>query len=396
MLFTALPACGQAQPLDEPVTPVDEAPAATGWKAVEVVGGLQRPWGIAFLPDDNFDNGLTALITEKPGRLRVMVDGELRDAAVTGLPEIFAGGQGGLMDVSLHPYFEDTRFVYITYSAGNGQSNYTALARGVLSDDMTALENVEVIFEVNERKRGGQHFGSRILWLPDDTMLLSIGDGGNPPSSVEGKLARDHAQDTHAHLGKTLRLDDNGAPAPANPFMADPDAFGAVYTLGHRNIQGMDIHPETLQVWATEHGARGGDELNLIEPGNNYGWPEATYSREYAGPRISDRTSIDGAIDPVIVWTPCIAPSGLAFYTGDADGNAALSDWQGDLFAGGLVLRQIRRIKFDENNQPIPGAEGQETLQFNSRIRDVRNGPDGFLYVLTDEGNGQLLRIEAE
>ncbi|MEM6560063.1 MAG: PQQ-dependent sugar dehydrogenase [Planctomycetota bacterium] len=389
-LFVALPACGQ-QALDEPVTPVAEAPLATGWKSVEVVGDLVRPWGLAFLPDADHSDGLTMLVTEKPGRLRVVENGTLRDSAVSGVPEVFAGGQGGLMDVVLHPHFDDTRWVYLTYSAGDARSNFTAMARGRLTDDLAALEDVEVLFEVKERKRGGQHFGSRILWLPDDTMLLSIGDGGNPPSMVEGKLSRLHAQDTHAHLGKTLRLDENGAPAPANPFMSDMDAYGAVFTLGHRNIQGMDMHPVTRDVWATEHGARGGDELNKIVAGSNYGWPEATYSREYAGPRISDKTTLEGAVDPVVVWTPCIAPSGLAFYTGDG-----ISDWNGDLFAGGLVLRQVRRIKFDENHQPIPGTAGQETLQFRSRIRDVRNGPDGFLYVLTDETPGQVLRIEAE
>ncbi|MEM7809161.1 MAG: PQQ-dependent sugar dehydrogenase, partial [Planctomycetota bacterium] len=179
----------------------------------------------------------------------------------------------------------------------------------------------------------------------------------------------------------------HGRPAPANPFMDDPDNYGGVFTYGHRNIQGMAIHPETRDVWATEHGARGGDELNLITRGTNYGWPLATYSIEYWGPRISNETSLDTAEDPVIVWTPCIAPSGLAFYTGDA-----IPEWQGDLFAGGLVLKQIRRIKFDDNGQPGE----QETLQFPSRIRDVRNGPDGHLYVLTDETPGQVLRIEAK
>ena len=212
-------------------------------------------------------------------------------------------------------------------------------------------------------------------------------DGGNPPVEVGGKLARFHAQDLDSHLGKTLRLDEHGKPAPANPFMDDPENYGAVYTYGHRNIQGLALHPETRAVWATEHGARGGDELNLIESGNNYGWPLATYSYEYWGPRISNETSFPEAEDPRIVWTPCIAPSGLAFYTGDA-----IAGWEGDLFAGGLKLKQVRRVMFDDDGEPA----GQQTLQFDSRIRDVRDGPDGHLYVLTDESDGQLLRIEPD
>jgi glucose/arabinose dehydrogenase len=382
-LFVAATAgsCLAQGKIEGPVEPVAAAPAAEGWKATPVVEGLERPWGMVFLPD-----GETMLISEKPGRLRLFRDGQLVSEPIAGLPKIFARGQGGLMDVSLHPSFADTRWVYFTYSAGTSSENHTQMARGTLSDDMTRLNDVEVLFEVNKLKEGGQHFGSRIEWLPDDTMLLSIGDGGNPPIEVNGKLARFHAQDLQSHLGKILRLDENGRPAPANPFMSDTDNAGAIYTYGHRNVQGISIHPETGDIWATEHGARGGDELNLIEAGNNYGWPIVTYSYEYFGPRISQDTTMPEAEDPKVVWTPCIAPSGLAFYTGDAIG-----DWTGDLFAGGLVLKQIRRIKF-EDGQPTT----QETLQFPSRIRDVVNGPDGHLYVLTDEKNGQVLRIDVD
>ncbi len=373
--------CAQSK-IDGPVDPVDSAPRAQGWTTEKVVGGLRNPWAVAFLPSGEM------LITERPGRLRVVsAEGELRDNPVSGLPEVFASGQGGLMDVSLHPRFEETRWVYLTHSAGSANENYTVLVRGTLSDDLSSLDEVERIFEVAQKKPGGQHFGSRILWLEDGTMLMSIGDGGNPPVEVDGKLARFHAQDLKSHLGKTLRLDENGKPAPANPFMGDPENAGAVYTYGHRNIQGIAMHPDTGEVWATEHGARGGDELNKIEAGTNYGWPLVTYSREYWGPRISQDTSMPEAQDPAVVWTPCIAPSGLAFYTGDK-----MPEWRGDLFAGGLVLKQVRRLMFDDNGQPA----GQQTLQFPSRIRDVRNGPDGFLYVLTDERDGQLLRIVAE
>ena len=364
-----------------PVEPTADTPLAVGWTATTVVDGLEHPWSLAFLPD-----GETMLVTEKPGRLRVVVDGELRNRPVDGVPEVFSGGQGGLMDVSLHPHFDDTRLVYLTYSKGDAKANHTALARGRLSDDLSGLQDVETIFEVNHKKPGGQHFGSRILWLPDDTMLMSVGDGGNPPISVDGKLARFHAPDTSSHLGKILRLDAEGRPAPGNPLMGDMDAAGAVYTYGHRNVQGLAMHPETGEIWATEHGARGGDELNVIQAGNDYGWPEATYSYEYWGPRISDSTTAEGAVQPVVVWTPCIAPCGLAFYTGDA-----LGDWTGDLFAGGLVLKQIRRLDFEDGE-----IVGQETLQFDQRVRDVVDGPDGHLYVLTDAKNGRLLRIDPE
>jgi glucose/arabinose dehydrogenase len=374
-----------AQEIAGPVEPTGETENATGWQAIPVVDGLEHPWAIAFLPGSEAD-APDMLVTERPGRLRVVTDGQLRDEPVEGLPEIFANGQGGLMDVSLHPQFEETRWVYLTYSAGTRNANHTQLARGTLNEDMTALEDVEVLFEVNHKKPGGQHFGSRIEWMPDNTFLLSIGDGGNPPVEVDGKLARWHAPDLSSHLGKILRLDEYGKPAPANPFMSDPDHAGAVWTYGHRNVQGIATHPDTGEIWATEHGARGGDELNRIERGTYYGWPEVTYSREYWGPRISDETSMEGARDPEVVWTPCIAPSGLAFYTGDA-----ISDWKGDLFAGGLVLRQVRRLDFEDGK-----IVGEETLQFDERIRDVVNGPDGYLYVVTDEDNGKVMRIEAK
>ncbi len=379
--FLSGAAYGQGK-IEGPVDPVAAAPAAQGWTTEEVAGGLDRPWGLAFLP------GGEMLVTERSGQMRIVdADGNLRDTPVKNVPEVYARGQGGLMDVVLHPEFGETRWIYFTHAAGTRNENHTVLVRAKISEDLTQLEDVEQIFEVAEKKPGNQHFGSRILWLDDGTLLMSVGDGGNPPVEVNGKLARFHAQDLDSHLGKTLRLDEHGKPAPANPFMDDPDNYGGIYTYGHRNIQGLAIHPETRDVWATEHGARGGDELNLIEAGSNYGWPEATYSYEYWGPRISNETSYPDAEDPKIVWTPCIAPSGLAFYTGDA-----IPEWKGDLFAGGLVLKQIRRIKFDDNGQPGE----QETLQFPSRIRDVRNGPDGHLYVLTDEENGQILRIVAE
>jgi glucose/arabinose dehydrogenase len=224
------------------------------------------------------------------------------------------------------------------------------------------------------------------LWLPDGTMLVSIGDGGNPPVQAEGVLSRFHAQMVGSHIGKVLRLNDDGSAAAGNPIAAREGAAPEVWTMGHRNIQGMALDPETGRVWATEHGARGGDELNLLAAGKNYGWHLVTFSREYSGPAISNKTTMPGMEDPKAVWTPCIAPSGLVFYTGDA-----IPAWKGDLFAGGLVGQQIRRVMLDGDR-----VVGQETLRFDQRVREVRQGPDGFMYVLTDERDGKLTRIVSE
>ena len=381
VLAAPVAAPSAAQVVEGPVAPTGKSPQATGWAAETVVEGLEHPWAIAWLP------GGGALITERPGRLRVMTaDGSLVEQPVQGVPDVLAFGQGGLMDVSLHPRFDETRWVYLTHSVGESKANRTVLSRGRLSDDLTKLEDAQTIFEVSQDKPGGQHFGSNLLWLPDDTLLMSIGDGGNPPVRIGDRLARFWAPDTTSHIGKLLRLDENGQPAPANPYMSDPNAKGAVYTVGHRNIQGLAIDPQTQQVWATEHGARGGDELNKIEPGTDYGWPRATYSLEYAGPRVSDTAAVEGTVQPVVQWTPSIAPSGLAFYTGDA-----IPEWTGDLFAGALAFKQVRRLELE-------GGEvvGQQTLEFDERVRYVSDGPDGHLYVLTDENNGKLLRIVGE
>lgn len=369
-----------AKPPEGPIDPVGETPIETGWKAVTVTGGLMHPWSAVWLP-----GGKTMLVTEREGRLRVVRDGKLRKDVIEGLPEILPVGQGGLLDIALHPEFEENRWVYLTYSTGRRKANRTALARGRINESLNKLTNVKTLFRVSQKKRGGQHFGSRLLWLDDGTLLMSIGDGGNPPLKLDGRLVRLNAQDLSSHLGKTLRLDENGNPPDNNPFAGDgdPETDPYIWTYGHRNIQGMTLHPESGNVWVTEHGARGGDELNLLRKGENYGWPEATYSAEYFGPRISDTTTLPDAMDPKVVWTPCIAPSGLTFYTGPE-----FPDWKGDLLAGGLVLRQIRRIHFKDGK-----IAGQTTLEFDNRIRWVKQGPDGGIYVLTDEIDGKLLRI---
>lgn len=363
-----------------PVEPVADAPLDTNWRQVEVTRGLMRPWSAVWLP-----GGDTMLITEREGRLRVLENGMLRLDPVEGLPPIAAIGQGGLLDIDIHPDFATNRLVYFTASSGTREANRTALFRATLSDDLTELRDVETLYQVPDDKEGGQHFGSVIQWLPDGSLLMTIGDGGNPPTRLNGEFIRNNAQNTASAFGKTLRLTADGQPHPDNPFAGGEGHAPYVYTYGHRNQQGLALRPGTDEIWATEHGARGGDELNRLLPGANYGWPEVTYSIEYWGPRISDIAARDDVADPDVVWTPCIAPCGLLFYTGDA-----FPEWQGDLLAGGLVLQQIRRVHFNDQGE----IDGQTTLQFSERIRWVGQSPQGGLYILTDVIDGGLYRIE--
>ena len=377
IVSVSIAGCSQAQ---GPVEPSGDVPTAAGWRAETVVGGLVHPWGIAWLPDGG------ALITERPGRLRLLdAEGQLVGEPITGVPAVYAGGQGGLLDVALHPEFESNRLVYLTFARGTEAANRTALARGRLSADDRRLEDVEIIFQNPDAKSGGQHFGSRLVWLPDGTLLMSIGDGGNPPTSFRGDVIRNQAQRLDTLFGKIVRLTDHGEPAPDNPFVNRAGAHPAIYSYGHRNVQGMVRDPRTDLVWANEHGSRGGDELNIIEPGANYGWPEVTYSMEYWGPRISDETSRPGVVQPKVVWTPSKAPSGLAVYTGPD-----FPDWQGDLFSGALKFKQVRRLDLDPSGRHIIG---EQKLDIGRRIRAVSQAPEGGLYLLTDEADGALLRI---
>ncbi len=346
-------------------------------QTVTVVEGLEHPWSMAWLPNGD------QLITERPGRLRIVRNGTLDPTPIAGVPEVFAFKQGGLLDISLHPRFAENRLIYFTYSHGNADANRTRVARATF--DGEALQNVEVIFEVSQTKPDGQHFGSRITWLPDNTMLVAIGDGGNPPVQLEGDLIREQAQNLNSHLGKIVRLNDDGSVPQDNPFVNRENADPAIWSYGHRNIQGLTLDPDTGRIWSTEHGSLGGDELNLLKVGENYGWPVVTHSREYSGGEISSERSRPGMIDPRAVWTPAKAPSGLAVYTGDR-----FPGWRGNLFAGGLVSQDVRRIQLDESGNVV----NQEPIEIGERVRDVRQSPDGFLYILTDQSNGKLIRIE--
>jgi aldose sugar dehydrogenase len=364
-----------AQPTASAVA-INKKGASSRFKQVTVVKDLERPWGMAWLPDG------AILITERLGRVKIFRNGSLEQIAIAEIPNLFVSGQAGLMDISLHPRFAQNSLVYLTYSTGNFQSNHTSILR--MKFDGKALVEPQVIFEVKPSKSGNQHFGSRIAWLPDDTMLIAIGDGGNPPLQLNGELIRNQAQKLDSQLGKVLRLKDDGSIPSDNPFVKTANANPAIWSYGHRNIQGLFADPTSKQVWSTEHGSRGGDELNLIEAGKNYGWPVVTFSQEYTGGKISDEVSRPNMVDPKLVWTPAIAPSGLMLYRGKI-----FPDWQGNLFAGGLVSKSVIRIKI-EGNKTI----AQETIPVGQRVRDVRQGQDGFIYILTDEQSGQLIRLE--
>ncbi|MDX2229138.1 MAG: PQQ-dependent sugar dehydrogenase [Leptolyngbyaceae cyanobacterium bins.349] len=368
-------------PIPTPVSPnASPSPIAAAVKTIRqttVLQGLEHPWSIVWLPDGS------QLITERPGRVRIVRNGVLDPTPIAGVPEVLAQGQGGLLDISLHPRFAQNGLVYLTYAHGTSDANRTRLARAKF--DGKALQNLQVIYEVDQTKSGNQHFGSRILWLPDGTLLLAIGDGGNPPVSLNGDLIRKQAQNLQSSLGKIVRLNDDGTIPSNNPFVANAKAKPSIWSYGHRNIQGLAFDPKTQRVWSTEHGARGGDELNLVQAGRNHGWPLVTYSREYFGPEITDERSRPGFVDPKTVWTPATAPSGLAFYTSDR-----VPQWQGNLFAGGLVSRDVRRISLDTAGNVV----SQQEINIGARVRDVRQGPDGLLYVLTDEPNGKLIRLE--
>jgi glucose/arabinose dehydrogenase len=338
------------------------------FRVVTVVDGLEHPWGMAFLPDGSI------LVTERPGRLRLVRNGVLEPEPIAGVPEVWARGQGGLLDVALHPDFERNRLVYLSYSKPGPNGATTAVARGRLVDGR--LEDVEDIFVADAWTNRGQHFGSRLVFDGKGHLFISVGDRG----------VMQEAQNPSNHQGTIIRLHDDGRVPADNPFVGREGFRPEIYAYGIRSPQGLALHPETGELWETEHGPRGGDEINLILPGRNYGWPTITYGINYNGEKISDHTHMEGMEQPLHYWVPSIATSGLAFYTGDK-----FPGWKGDAFVGGLAGQQLVRLRFDGTRRV---AIEVLLTELKRRIRDVRNGPDGYLYLLVDEPSAPMLRLE--
>lgn len=333
--------------------------------AVEVLTDeLDAPWGFAFLPDGGM------LITEKDGTLR-RFDGGSLSAPLDGVPAVRSRGQGGLMDVAVDPEFAANGQVYLTYSEPGDGGVGTAVARATLG--AAALEGTKVIFRQNIKTGASRHFGSRIAFAPDGTLFFAIGDRADRP----------RAQDPRDHAGSVLRINKDGSVPSDNPFADGRNGLPEIWSIGHRNPQGLDIHPDTGAVWTVSHGARGGDEINKPEAGKNYGWPVISYGRHYFGGRIGEGTEKEGMEQPRYYWDPSIAPSSASFYTGDL-----FPKWKGDLFVGALAGQLIARIGMD--GEEILGEERLLVGEYG-RIRHVKGGPDGALYAITDDG--ELLRI---
>jgi glucose/arabinose dehydrogenase len=347
-------------------------PSSAGPLLVETVaGGLEHPWGLAFLPDGRM------LVTERAGRLRIVgTDGRV-GPALSGLPRIAARGQGGLLDVALDPGFRDNRMVYISFAEPReGGGAATAVARMVLNTAETALGGTTVIFQQQPAGNTGRHFGSRLVFGRDGNLFITTGDRGNLEMS---------AQDQNTHIGKVLRIRTDGTVPPDNPFVGQPNIRPEIWSSGHRNAQGAALHPETGVLWTIEHGARGGDEINIVRRGLNYGWPVISYGVEYSGRRIGEGQAKSGLEQPIHYWDPSIAPSGALFYTGDR-----YRGWRGSLFTGGLVSELLMRVTLD--GERITGEE-RLLREVGQRIRDVRQGPDGLIYLLTDSPQGRILRL---
>ena len=353
---------------------ITKAPAVKTKQAIKVetfAKGLVHPWGMAFLPDGRL------LVTERPGRLRIVgKDGRL-SAPLRGVPKVYASGQGGLLDVQIGPDFATSGAVYLSYAdPRDGSRNGTTVARGKLvgEGDGGRLDDVKAIFRQEPSYSSGQHFGSRIVFTRDGSLFITLGDRYS---------ARDEAQNPANHLGKLVRLMSDGSPYAGNPKKTGwrPE----IWSIGHRNVQGAALHPQTGKLWTIEHGARGGDEINVPEAGKNYGWPVITYGRDYSFLKIGEGTAKPGLEQPIYYWDPSIAPSGAAFYTGDR-----FPEWKGNLFVGALAGQALHRLVLD--GERIVGEE-KLLADLGERIRDVRNGPDGALWLLTDSPEGRVLRV---
>jgi glucose/arabinose dehydrogenase len=366
LLAVLLAAAGTGACQDAPqVAPSGE----TKIEVTLVASGLEHPWSLAFLPDGRM------LVTERPGRLRyVGRDGKLSEP-IAGVPPVYAQGQGGLLDVVLDPAFEKNSTIYLSYAepADDG-TNGTAVARARL--DGASLRDLKVIFRQQPKVKSNHHFGSRLVFARDGKLFITTG---------ERNSERDKAQDLGTHLGKILRIAPDGSVPPDNPFVGRAGALPEIWSYGHRNSQGAALHPDTGQLWEIEHGPRGGDEINLPQAGKNYGWPVITYGREYSGAQVGEGiTAKEGMEQPAHYWVPSIACSGMAFHDG-----RAFPAWKGQLFVGALAAQQLVRLEVEPGGKVLH----EERYAIGKRVRDVREGPDGALYLATDEDAGEILRV---
>jgi glucose/arabinose dehydrogenase len=361
----AAPANVDAQAPRSPTPRSIEAPV----RVETVARGLEHPWGLEFLPDGRM------IVTERPGRLRIVTpDGHLSEP-LSGVPRVFAEGQGGLLDVALSPAFERDHMVYLSFSEPGDGGAGTAVARGKLGEH--GLEGTQVIWRQRPKVDGPNHWGSRLVFRPDGTLFVTLG---------ERFSYRDRAQDLSATLGKIVRINPDGSIPRDNPFVGRKGALPEIWSYGHRNVQAAALEPGTDRLWTVEHGARGGDELNHPEAGKNYGWPVITYGIDYSGAKIGEGVAKAGMEQPVYFWDPVIAPSGMVFYTGDR-----YPGWKGSVFVGsltpGLLVRLVLRNGKVAHEERYLGDLGE-------RIRDVRQGPDGLLYLITDNPEGRILKLD--
>ena len=335
-------------------------------KPVLLAEGLDHPWGLEFLNDGRM------LVTERSGNMRI-IDGGKLSSPISGLPEIWVGGQGGLLDVAVH-----NNWIYFSYSEPHSipLMNSTAVARARLKDNQ--LVDLQVIFSQKPKYLSRAHFGSRLVFADDGSLFITLG---------ERFTAKDDAQTLDNHHGKVVRIWPDGRIPKDNPFVKTKAALAEIWSYGHRNIQGATLHPETRQLWIHEHGPKGGDEINKIQAGINYGWPVITYGEGYGGGKIGEGTAKAGMAQPLHYWVPSIAPSGMTFYTGDA-----YPQWKGDLFVGSLKFRQLVHLKM--NGEDIVSEQRLFANEIGERIRDVVQGPDQLLYLITDEDNGKVYRLE--
>jgi aldose sugar dehydrogenase len=365
MALALLVAPAWAQEAPRSPTP---APAKLAIKVTDVVRGLEHPWGLAVLPDGRM------LVTERPGRLRIATPDGTMSEPLTGLPPVYARGQGGLLDVALSPGFAQDRLVYLSFSEPGEGGAGTAVARGRLGE--RGLEGTQVIWRQQPKVQGPNHWGSRLAFRPDGTLFVTLGDRFS---------YRERAQDLSVTLGKVVRINADGSIPSDNPFVGRADARPEIWSYGHRNVQAATVDARG-QLWTIEHGARGGDELNNPQPGKNYGWPVITYGVDYSGARIGIGTAKAGMEQPVYYWDPVIAPSGATFYTG-----SAFPDWRGDLLIGSLSPGLLVRLRLQDGRVV---QEERYLGDLRERIRDVVPSPDGALYLLTDSSRGRILRVD--